>query len=58
LYSVLKYYRFPPKNDYKLAKKSRSIMKWSLVLHMIFGFGMISFADMFPSDVRFLLDYL
>mgnify|MGYP000179687617 CR=1 FL=1 len=57
------YYRIPPRHGSDLANKARSIIEWSLLLHLFMGLYMISNPAIFTSEeddneaVQFLAGY-
>jgi hypothetical protein len=46
----LKFYRIPPKHGSDLAHKARSIIEWSLIIHLIMGLYMMSAPEIFTSE--------
>jgi len=46
----IKYYRLPPRHGATLANTARSIVEWSLLLHLFMGFYMISNPDIFTNE--------
>ena len=47
---VLKVYRLPPRYDMVLASQVRSLIKFSLLIHMLVGFVMLSNNNMFLAE--------
>jgi len=46
----LKFYKIPPKHGSDLISKARSVIEWSLVLHLFMGLYMISMPDIFIDE--------
>ena len=46
----VKYYRLPPRHGSTLAHKARSIIEWSLIMHLFMGLYMISSPEIFTSE--------
>ena len=46
----LKYYKVPPKHGSDLISKARSVIEWSLVLHLFMGLYMLSNPDVFMGE--------
>ena len=46
----VKYYRLPPRHGSTLAHKARSIIEWSLIVHLFMGLYMISSPEIFTSE--------
>lgn len=46
----IKFYKLPPRHGATLANQARSIVEWSLLLHLFMGFYMISNPDIFTNE--------
>ena len=49
-FMFIKFYRLPPRHGATLARKARSIIEWSLLLHLFMGMYMISNPEIFSSE--------